>query len=340
MKNIILQLFAIILVVITLHPNLANAEKLSMSDKITRNIKDICLAPSDKGKYWETSLKAGGETNVKLKFLGKASAEASFGIGEWNGVQRVLQSQQAHDNTSYRNCVKRLTPLFLDKFVRNKQPVSSAKPKNVLSESKLSVKLAMPILIYDSETKRPQRLVLIVVFVNSADYDLYPSEILMTGEIGQEHLVQIGNTKPKLALHVVGMAETSPFLKGHSSATLRYDLLDFSRGSAKYFEGYVGDSDKQETVKFTTSDPSIDDIIYKDNRGKLQLVNGFKDGTIRLTIDTGEERINVSPAIIMELAVINSKEFDDLHFMSSFVKKGKEKFRRISDIRKVNPKYE
>jgi len=103
---------------------LANAEKFSLSDKITQNIRDICLAPSDKGKYWDISLKAGGETNVKLKFLGKASAEALFNKGEWEGVQKILRSQQATDNASYRDCVKTLTPLFINKFVPSKQSKS------------------------------------------------------------------------------------------------------------------------------------------------------------------------------------------------------------------------
>ena len=83
-------LLIVVIVLITLRPHLANAEKFSLSDKITQNIRDICLAPSDKGKYWDISLKAGGETNVKLKFLGKASAEALFNKGEWEGVQKIL----------------------------------------------------------------------------------------------------------------------------------------------------------------------------------------------------------------------------------------------------------
>jgi hypothetical protein len=117
-----LQLLIVVTSLVFLNPLLANAEKSSISDKITKNIKEICLAPSDKGKYWDTRLKAGGETNVKLRFLGKASAEASFNAGEWEGVQKVLQSQQAHDNANYRDCVKKLTPLFLEKFVHNNQP--------------------------------------------------------------------------------------------------------------------------------------------------------------------------------------------------------------------------
>jgi hypothetical protein len=119
---------------------LAIAESFNLSDKIIQNIKDVCLKPSDKGKYWDIGLKAGGETNLKLKFLGKASAEASFNKGEWDGIQKVLPSQQAADNASYRDCVNKLTPLFLNKFVPNNSSAKITKSRNKKKEQRLNNK--------------------------------------------------------------------------------------------------------------------------------------------------------------------------------------------------------
>jgi hypothetical protein len=120
------------LLFLTLWSIAANAAGPSLRDQLTQNIRDICLAPSERGRYWDTSVNAGGETSVKLKFLGKASAAASFKKGEWEGVQQVLQSQQEKENSSYRKCVMKLTPLFLEKFVGNKasrvSPPATPKP--------------------------------------------------------------------------------------------------------------------------------------------------------------------------------------------------------------------
>lgn len=328
-------LITVVFMQIILHPVFANAGNISLSDRITKNIRDICLAPCDKGKYWETNIKAGGETNVKLKLVGKASAEASFGIGEWEGVQKVLQTHQAYDNESYRNCVKQLTPLFVRKFVHTKQPAKSGKAKVVPKESKLTIKSVTPLLIYDDETKLPLKLFLLVDAFNNTNYDLYPNEVLMTGEVAQKHDIKVGNTMPKLTLEVVGTADQC-LLKPHSSGTLRYYLVEFGQHS---FDGYIGNSMKQETMKFTTSTPTIENLIYKADDGRLHLVEDFRNGTIRLAIDTGEEKVSISPALTMELALISSKQLDDSRFMAIFIKNSKEKFRRLMEIRKVNPKY-
>lgn len=328
MNRYVSQLLIVIILLTTALSHLANAEKSSLSDKITQNIKDVCLKPSDKGKYWDIGLKAGGETNVKLKFLGKASAAASFNQGQWEGVQKVLQNQQAHDNASYRDCVKKLTPLFLNKFVPSKPSariINNNKTNDnniIVKKYSLLVKSLIPILIYDSDTKQLLKLIFIVDAVNSADYDLYPHEILMTGNIDQRGggLIQLGKSKPKLALEVVGIGEAPSLLKAHSNGNLRYDLLDFTQKKGQVFDGYIGDSSKPETVKFATSNPSIDYIINKNKNGEPELVSDFKTGAIKLAIDTGEDKIPVMPEVIMKLAVLSNKQLVDTTFMAVFIK--------------------
>lgn len=106
-----------ILILLT-HASTTNAGNKASMKEIKDNIKDVCQAPSNRGKFWEVSVKGNGEANVKLKLLSgvntKLAGEASFKRGEWEGV---LQSLQAAENSDYRGCVKKLTPLFLEKFV-------------------------------------------------------------------------------------------------------------------------------------------------------------------------------------------------------------------------------
>lgn len=102
-------------------PSNAVADKIKEMESIKKNVMELCQAPSDKGKFMDVKVSGGGEASVKLlKILGntKLSTKATFDKGEWEGVQRVLQSQQAFDNETYRRCVEKLTPLFVKKFVK------------------------------------------------------------------------------------------------------------------------------------------------------------------------------------------------------------------------------
>ncbi len=86
-------------------------------DNIVKNVQAICLSPSQQGKYWNvtTTGKVGANAIIRLIDVG-ANAEATFTKGEWEGVQQVLKEQQSLENKNYRDCVSKLTPLFIEKF--------------------------------------------------------------------------------------------------------------------------------------------------------------------------------------------------------------------------------
>lgn len=122
-------MFSVIVVFIT---GLSYASESSLMEQVTLNVKEVCQAPSDSGKYWDVKLEGGGDAKVKLKLADMGvSGQAEFSKGEWQGVQRVLQEQQAYDSANYRECVKKLTPLFLEKFV----PIPGKSQSDVTSPS-------------------------------------------------------------------------------------------------------------------------------------------------------------------------------------------------------------
>lgn len=122
-------MFSVIVVFIA---GLSYASESSLMEQATLNVKEVCQAPSDSGKYWDVKLEGGGDAKVKLKLADMGvSGQAEFSKGEWQGVQRVLQEQQAYDSANYRECVKKLTPLFLEKFV----PIPEKSQSDVTSPS-------------------------------------------------------------------------------------------------------------------------------------------------------------------------------------------------------------
>lgn len=84
---------------------------------VVQSIRQVCEAPSEPGKFWKvsTSGEAGGKVRVKLIGVVNAKGTVDFSKGEWEGVQRVLQEQQAQENARYRDCAEKLTPMFLEK---------------------------------------------------------------------------------------------------------------------------------------------------------------------------------------------------------------------------------
>ena len=95
----------------------------SIMDQITRNIREVCQAPSNSGNYWEVKLSGDGAAKVRLKLVDIGmSTQAQFSQGEWQGVQQVLREQQAQENASYRVCAEKLTPIFLEKFAHRAKP--------------------------------------------------------------------------------------------------------------------------------------------------------------------------------------------------------------------------
>ena len=61
---------------------------------------------------WDIRVKGGGEAAIKLKLaeIG-VTGEANFSKGEWEGIRSTVE-----DTKNYRDCVKSLSPIFIDKF--------------------------------------------------------------------------------------------------------------------------------------------------------------------------------------------------------------------------------
>lgn len=116
MKLRLLMLIVIVPVIVLL-VRTAEATDTDAKEQIKQTVKDICLSPTDKGKYWDVDLSGKGDATIKFKNMKPGiSGEARLRKGEWEGVQQVLKEHQAADNDSYRKCVMKLTPIFLDKL--------------------------------------------------------------------------------------------------------------------------------------------------------------------------------------------------------------------------------
>lgn len=117
-------------------PNIVNtaATDHDIFNAISKTIKEICQAPSSVGKYWNVKLDGSGNTTVKVKVAdADLKGNATFSKGEWEGVQRVLQEQQAQDNEGYRRCSEKLTPIFLEKFSNKESEHAELSPREKLS---------------------------------------------------------------------------------------------------------------------------------------------------------------------------------------------------------------
>jgi hypothetical protein len=87
--------------------------------QLIEQLRTLCASPDRKGEYIKEEVKGEGNVSVRLfKVLGLAGikGEASFSKEEWDGVRKVLQKDQVDENRRYRDCVEKLTPLFLEKF--------------------------------------------------------------------------------------------------------------------------------------------------------------------------------------------------------------------------------
>jgi hypothetical protein len=111
-------------------------------DKVIENVQAVCLSPTEQGKYWNVIAtgEAGISGSIRLISTG-INGEATFTNGEWDGVQQVLKSHQAADNESYRQCVEKLAPLFLEKF--HATP-SAARPKQTNKKKPIQTSTSKP----------------------------------------------------------------------------------------------------------------------------------------------------------------------------------------------------
>ena len=124
-----LRLFLLWLVVFFAHQVYAQ----ETSDKIVENVRKVCEAPSERGKYWKVEGAGQGKAKINIKLLGEVGGTGTVTLtqGEWEGVQQVLQEKQANENADYRDCAKTITPLFLKNFATKKPqlPQSGADKK-------------------------------------------------------------------------------------------------------------------------------------------------------------------------------------------------------------------
>lgn len=86
-------------------------------EQIVAVVRDLCQSPNGSGKVTELKVGASGDAKVKFKLAdGKLGGEVAFSRTEWEGVRKVLTEQQAAENANYRECVKTLTPTFMEKL--------------------------------------------------------------------------------------------------------------------------------------------------------------------------------------------------------------------------------
>jgi hypothetical protein len=184
---------------------------------------------------------------------------------------------------------------------------------NNMSKNKtlLTIRLAIPILLYDVDPEKPNKLIIIVDAVNNAAYDLFLNEIRMTGKLHQNELKSIG------------ISEGPSLLKSHSASDVAYELLDFTREKKKHAYVYLAQGNNPKEF---IQNPRLEDIVNKDANGKYQLVNEFKTGVLTLAIDTGESQITILPELIVDLTELRAKEFGDIQYRVNFIREKKEKF--------------
>lgn len=84
-------------------------------DAVSADVQQVCTQPATAGQHWAVTGTASGNVGLQIRSLAGTAGTLSFSNEEWSGIQRVLASDQAGDNDSYRRCVEQLTPLFLAK---------------------------------------------------------------------------------------------------------------------------------------------------------------------------------------------------------------------------------
>ena len=94
---------------------------------VTESIINVCKNPSEPGKYWDIKIEGNGDAKVRLKPNIEGGITATFNRQEWSGVQRVLQKDELVKQKMHYECVEKLTPIFLDKFV-------SSSPSSLIQE--------------------------------------------------------------------------------------------------------------------------------------------------------------------------------------------------------------
>ena len=104
---------------VMLFSNSALAENL---DAIVKSVKEVCMLPSQQGKYWDVKVEGNAKADVTVKLVNAGiDGKATFNKTEWEGVKDILAN-----NKDYRNCAVQLTQIFLEKF----KPKTATKSAN------------------------------------------------------------------------------------------------------------------------------------------------------------------------------------------------------------------
>lgn len=86
---------------------------------VIEDIRSVCTQPSVAGQRWTVkgsiSELNGVTVNVGALRSDEYSGDIVFTREEWSGVQQVLADQQASDNANYRECVRDISRVMLDK---------------------------------------------------------------------------------------------------------------------------------------------------------------------------------------------------------------------------------
>ncbi|MGH7392565.1 MAG: hypothetical protein ACREM3_24370 [Candidatus Rokuibacteriota bacterium] len=112
-----LALIAAMILACTVTSAHASGDAAKSFQIVVDSVRASCLEPGKSGNHWQVKGSGKGEAKVPIKvFVVGLGADVEFTREEWDGVQRVLKEDQAKDNARYRDCVEKLTPLFLQKI--------------------------------------------------------------------------------------------------------------------------------------------------------------------------------------------------------------------------------
>ncbi len=95
----------------------ARAQSPETLMKVSEAVSRMCSVPSERGSYFEVTGEGGLEagSGLLLKFVG-ANITGTITKKDWEGVQDVLDKDRSTDRVSSRDCVLKLTPVFLSAF--------------------------------------------------------------------------------------------------------------------------------------------------------------------------------------------------------------------------------
>lgn len=199
MKNIYLC-FLVVSVAVLSSSVFANESTMK---NITDNIMKVCDKPEDAGKYWDMKVKGNGAAELKLKLAEfGVTGGAEFTKGEWQGVRSTVEN-----NKNYRDCVKQLTPIFLEKFTPVIDVVKEPQPKPRILGGVKWLEFGLGLEMTLDSCRRQASSVSCVFIVNAKDNDsqlyVYGSSAIYGGNGNKynSNFVSIANFKSVLKNH-------------------------------------------------------------------------------------------------------------------------------------------